>query len=76
MMHPPPEAFLQATEKRRAELERSQSSGLLRFLGWTVAVLLMLMVHVGLYLALTHVRRQMIWDIQRCSGAEALVHLG
>ena len=22
------------------------------------------------------VRRQMIWDIQRCSGAEALVHLG
>ncbi len=23
-----------------------------------------------------HVRRQMIWDIQRCSGAEALVHLG
>ena len=24
----------------------------------------------------TLVRRQMIWDIQRCSGAEALVHLG
>ncbi|MGU3287944.1 ABC transporter permease subunit [Methylobacterium mesophilicum] len=23
-----------------------------------------------------HVRRQMIWDIQRCSGTEALVHLG
>ena len=30
-------------------------------------------------LAVSHpgpVRRQMIWDIQRCSGAEALVHLG
>ncbi|KQO75529.1 TonB family protein [Methylobacterium sp. Leaf88] len=53
MMHPPPEAFLQATEQRRAELERSEPSVLLRFLGWALAVLLMLTVHVGLYLALT-----------------------
>ncbi|WP_280137533.1 hypothetical protein [Methylobacterium sp. Leaf125] len=29
-----------------------------------------------LTLSALFVRRQMIWDIQRCSGAEALVHLG
>ena len=53
MMHPPPEAFLRATEQRRAELERSEPSVLFRSLGWAAAVLLMLSVHVGLYLALT-----------------------
>ncbi|KQP91916.1 energy transducer TonB [Methylobacterium sp. Leaf117] len=54
MMHPPPEAFLQAIEQRRWELERSERSSAVRVLGWAVAVFLTLAAHVGLYLALTY----------------------
>ncbi|KQQ25320.1 energy transducer TonB [Methylobacterium sp. Leaf123] len=54
MIHPPPEAFVRATELGRTHLESRESSTALRTLAWAAAGLLTLGVHVGLYLALTH----------------------
>lgn len=53
MIHPPPEAFVRATELGRAHLESRESSPALRILAWAAAGLMTLGVHVGLYLALT-----------------------
>ncbi|GAB6843666.1 protein TonB [Methylorubrum rhodinum] len=53
MMHPPPEAFLRAIERHRAQIESHEPSPPVRTLTWTAAGLLTLGVHVGLYLALT-----------------------
>jgi len=53
MIHPPPEAFVRATELERTHLESRESSPALRILAWAAAGLLTLGVHVGLYLALT-----------------------
>lgn len=53
MIHPPPEAFVRAAGRHRAIVESREASLAAQILGWAVAGLLTLGLHVGLYLALT-----------------------
>ncbi|MEH3118176.1 MAG: energy transducer TonB, partial [Methylorubrum populi] len=53
MIHPPPEAFVRATERHRAHVESREASSAAQILGWAAAGLLTLGLHLGLYLALT-----------------------
>ncbi len=53
MIHPPPEAFVRATELHRAQVKRRETSSAVQILGWMAAALLTLGLHIGLYLALT-----------------------
>ncbi|MGW5959491.1 energy transducer TonB [Methylorubrum thiocyanatum] len=53
MIHPPPDAFVRASELEHARVESCETSAATQILGWAAAGLLTLGVHVGLYLVLT-----------------------